>query len=576
MPDGGEVVPGYFAGGKGTAQEPYIINSPIHLYNLAWLQDMGRFNDTYDENGDLVQYHFVVSQDLDMTGYTLPPIGTRDFPFIGTFTSADPNEPATITNLTVSNVIDNGEISIRPASVADLSGAEIVGMFGIIGQYEGIPEDARYDTVVPSVSYFNLINPTVRTQTERSLAGLIAGYVNGKLHEVGVFGGQLVSGENNTSGLTNNNISIYTLIGDRDPDVNWGGVNAPGDDGGGPLKVDGNDSETLAAAEDDSVVVMVPDSEKRAYLVGASVNGGKFNGQSIGTIYFYKNEVTAGNQSVGGNSSAYYQLSSSGQYNQTTITNSINPNFLYNSDLANRLDRGGIKGITTGTTAPNYNNLVSLDPQNDSFKVPANGIWFKPENAGQCVISFGVTDKSGGNKAVKYKSVYRYTRKEVTDAQGNTTMEIDPASWTETKLEFANSNFGNNAVVIYHFIISEQDIKDGAEFVIGSTTGAGSDTVMFYFLALAGVADNGGTVTSTSKEIFEVNFIDKVEYEGSILGADRKVTTFVLALLDTGSEEYAIFSRASMSEHAVGTSSDQQILEVTKREHVGIPPDNAG
>ena len=53
VPIGGEIIPGYFARGEGTKENPYVINKPIHLYNLAWLQDLGRFNDTFDENGNL-------------------------------------------------------------------------------------------------------------------------------------------------------------------------------------------------------------------------------------------------------------------------------------------------------------------------------------------------------------------------------------------------------------------------------------------------------------------------------------------------------------------------------------------
>ena len=73
VPDGGEVIPGYFARGSGTADDPYIINRPIHLYNLAWLQNMGRFNQTYDENGEqLVQYHFRLEAPTDENGNTQP------------------------------------------------------------------------------------------------------------------------------------------------------------------------------------------------------------------------------------------------------------------------------------------------------------------------------------------------------------------------------------------------------------------------------------------------------------------------------------------------------------------------
>jgi hypothetical protein len=55
----------YFAGGNGSAETPYVITDPIHLYNLAWLQYLGYFNRT-DSNNNLQQKHFILSKDLDM------------------------------------------------------------------------------------------------------------------------------------------------------------------------------------------------------------------------------------------------------------------------------------------------------------------------------------------------------------------------------------------------------------------------------------------------------------------------------------------------------------------------------
>ena len=97
---------------------------------------------------------------------------------------------------------------------------------------------------------------------------------------------------------------------------------------------------------------------------------------------------------------------------------------------------------------------------------------------------------------------------------------------------------------------------------------------MFYFLALAGTADDGGTVTSSSKEIMEVNFINTLPYEGSILGPDMKVTTFLVTLETAGTESYVSFSRDSMTVHASSSVSDDSIKS-TKYEHQGIPPTNA-
>ena len=48
----GSAVASYFARGTGTSEDPYILNQPKHVYNLAWLQYLGTFNVT-DENGTI-------------------------------------------------------------------------------------------------------------------------------------------------------------------------------------------------------------------------------------------------------------------------------------------------------------------------------------------------------------------------------------------------------------------------------------------------------------------------------------------------------------------------------------------
>jgi hypothetical protein len=310
-PLGGEVIPGYFAGGDGTEANPYIINRPIHLYNLAWLQDTGRFNKKNDD-GTYTQFHFVLSADLDMEGWTLPPIGTREYPFIGTFksglkTSTGYNYDVryTIDQLTVSNALGDGEVEKRPQSVTELNYAEVIGMFGVIGVYDLDKEATTYGNIVPSVSNFYLKAPTVRAQSAKTLIGLIAGYVNGKVHNVGVEGGILESGAQNNAALFDPSISYYALIGNKAESVNWGGITAPGA-GSGAIKVDPNDSDLYYAMTDPSKLpedvkvngdfetdhyVSVPESAKdRAYVTGTNVSISSISGGAKG-YHFYKTLV---------------------------------------------------------------------------------------------------------------------------------------------------------------------------------------------------------------------------------------------------------------------------------------------
>ena len=71
----GSTTGAYFARGNGSEGNPYVINKPIHLYNLAWLQYVGFFKDK--------EPYFIIERDLDMSGWTLPPIGTTMNPFLG-------------------------------------------------------------------------------------------------------------------------------------------------------------------------------------------------------------------------------------------------------------------------------------------------------------------------------------------------------------------------------------------------------------------------------------------------------------------------------------------------------------
>lgn len=91
----------YFAGGDGTEENPYQINSPVHLYNLAWLQYFGYFNLNPEQNNGAAQSHFVLTDNVDMSGFgsAIPPIGTAQFPFIGSFNGND----KTISGVTVSD-----------------------------------------------------------------------------------------------------------------------------------------------------------------------------------------------------------------------------------------------------------------------------------------------------------------------------------------------------------------------------------------------------------------------------------------------------------------------------------------
>ena len=210
----GKTAAAYFARGNGTKEDPYVLNAPIHLYNLAWLQYLGVFNNKVNADNSN-QYYFSVESDLDMNNYSLPPIGTTKYPFIGNFNGNN----KTITNLTVSNIISSDtsakEISKKPLAVGDtLNDVNIIGLFGVVGELNNVV--GTYDSSVNEVKNLGIENIDVHARTSNTLIGIAAGYVNGSLDNVKIIGNnRLDTSTVSTSPITalSNNLSDYSLVG---------------------------------------------------------------------------------------------------------------------------------------------------------------------------------------------------------------------------------------------------------------------------------------------------------------------------------------------------------------------------
>ena len=257
----GEAKGSYFESGDGKSEETaYVIAKPKQLYYFNWLQDVGKFNEDSDKDGVIDTVYFKLDDSLqesglDMTGLTLPPAGTSDYPFVGHFNG----NGVTINNLTISNTWDElGEHKPNGAiqNGVILKGAEIVGFFGIVGEYVKTPsslttkdvtdKDGTVHTIsvndgslkynVKSVSgdtttYINSINDlyfenlTVKSSASQVLAGFIAGYANGQIDNCGIHAGQFYFANGATSlsdgTLSETSISKYTLIGDYTKNLNW-------------------------------------------------------------------------------------------------------------------------------------------------------------------------------------------------------------------------------------------------------------------------------------------------------------------------------------------------------------------
>ena len=258
----------YFAGGDGSSEKPYQIKDPVHLYNLAWLQYLGYFNLRVGFNNGRAQSYFKLTADIDMSGYTLPPIGTEKYPFIGNFNG----DGYAVTNLTVSNGFKDFNGKIYPvnavfdkkendgilyyfsAETPTTSAASFLGMFGVTGNYnntvtnsyanifhpvtdklaEGtVPAKNEFYMSEMSVEGFYLDYVKVKSYANTALVGFVAGYVAGDVKNAGVYQSR-IEFENAATAKTGDSISAYGLVGNYDSNsVAWeDDPDSTGGDGG--------------------------------------------------------------------------------------------------------------------------------------------------------------------------------------------------------------------------------------------------------------------------------------------------------------------------------------------------------
>ena len=229
----------YFESGDGTSAEQFIdglhateegcafeIKYPVQLYYFAWLQALGYFN--IPNNGsEIDQVYFYLSDDLDMTGWVLPQVGTQTYPFVGNFNG----NGHTISNLTVQNVEGTGA-NAWTDKPDDITGLNIVGFFGVVGSLNpagsanaGEVNAAvnsgsnftptagyTYDNAVNEIKNFILEDTVIKTDLANSLAGIAAGYVNGTMENVKVVGGTLHSTATTALAYTAN-LSDFGAVG---------------------------------------------------------------------------------------------------------------------------------------------------------------------------------------------------------------------------------------------------------------------------------------------------------------------------------------------------------------------------
>lgn len=223
----GTVQDKYYASGTGASDDPFVINQPRHLYNLAWLQYLGFYNKS-DGGIDDHQFYFVLGDNIDMSAFgAIPPIGTEQNPFIGHFDG----QGYVVSNVTITN--DFNAYDSHPSAMdggwddeLNHQQPHILGFFGVVGYPSG-NKNTNYSSTVNEFVNTGLTGVTVETVVADSLTGVAAGLVydsdltdaHNVLKNIIVDDSSISFPDNvttraysGTSSLTSN-LSDYTLVG---------------------------------------------------------------------------------------------------------------------------------------------------------------------------------------------------------------------------------------------------------------------------------------------------------------------------------------------------------------------------
>ncbi len=493
----GDALLGYFESGDGSQEKPYIIATPKHFYNLAWLQNIGAFEGRtpylkiVPKDGNVLNMADALMGTKERTG-AIPPIGTKDNPFIGIL---DGNG-AVIQNLWVST--DERDWYERPQSYTEFPADSGVGLFGNVG-------------FGANISNFFLENVEVTTTVDGDI-GILAGYVDGDINTVGIKNAKLSFKDDQSCQVS----SDFSLIGAISENVVWqdfplgDGGSGDGEGGSGDGDEGGNELIIVPYVDQDKVnhegytmedVVMVTGSkEGHAYYV-KSVSSTLPNPQpDEDKVYKYTGSVSFSSTSTPryymekGSISGPYDI---GDEHEDNPPGDLDPDFIKIFQDENGTDRSTM-GFSI-SSVPDFSNDAI-----DAYGYPANGIWFDPIAAGQGVIAFARTNNSANYENM---SLYRYKRN---NGYIDTVEEII--------FSYPKKNGpANKGTAYFEFTLTTEDLD--YEYVIGRSSvdaGGNASSASFIFLKLPGAditggeGDGGGSGDGGTIQLRYLNDIDFV------------------------------------------------------------------
>ena len=362
----GKGLANYFKSGDGSKDNPYLISNHVHMYNLAWLQDLGYFNEDSDSDGVIdKQYYFKIENDITMPNdYILPPIGTSLYPFLGNFDGGE----YTITNLNISN--DYSTFKRRPTVVtSDVFSSwnlNIVGTFGIIGSYpnmERITSFSESEEAINQVSGLYLDNVTINTNSSELLVGIFAGYVNGTVYDCGVHYSQIKVNQasskiSNIDGIENSYVSNYSLVGAYNTSkYSWSDGGSWGNDNGWGGSINFYDLArriTYIVGDD-----LVYDKYNVNFELGTDTTTTKYNNKSGFNVNNIKKTYKLGKNLYNSTGVIYI-------YNDSFLPLSVDLDEEFNGDEIVTTYQSNNKTITSATTSYFQSNssekIISTNP----------------------------------------------------------------------------------------------------------------------------------------------------------------------------------------------------------------------
>ncbi len=476
----GDIEQSYFAGGDGSKDAPYKISNEIHLYNLAWLQDLGIFQDSVQK-----QYYFELNNDINMSRLPIPSIGTETHPFIGNFNG----NGHVIKNITISNKLTT--LQTRP-DLGNKSLGSCIGLFGVIGEYKTALNGITISNTIQNVSNFYIDNITVESNSSSTLIGLIAGYVNGNLSNVGVYNSKILLPQT-TYISTMAAVSDYSLIGYfNDTTTDWADKPNSGTSFGASLdittlyrrliKIYNNKQSSTPSSYLPSVDVtttpsyspsngyalpLLIDNEATVYEGSnyketvSQNNIGYFTGTDV------KIEEKNSKDFLVGGEIKYYQPINSTQKEDVSSTVPDNIKTSLNSHLStfagirlnSRIDRNNYVDISGELLGVSYPKL----------RLPKHSIWFVPKESGK--MRFVVVSNDSSESVF---SLHRLTRE--TPGDYSSMFNTDNNSIIKNLFGKVFWYYEFDAIAGQEYALAQQDSGKGVYFVyldIGTSSGSG-------------------------------------------------------------------------------------------------------